>query len=242
MANGEKVPERPQSTGPAIWLIRNDASARRLRLVRGELRTTIGFDTIVSRHVDRIVLDDVTRLDVLAPYTAPVPKLALIIVGLSIGMAIGSQFHPGSALILAFVTITFGLVAGLVGSMSSASQRIARLRMRNDTAYTIAYRIEDEDDVRRLLGEERWNDENNEENATPLHPDEERLAERMRYGALLAAGSLCIIALMAVITYDPDLSDMVAIPVNILYLAVLALALMFSGIAWYKMARASIRK
>lgn len=242
MHDARKVPERPRSTGPALWLIRNDASARRLRLTEGTLRTTIGFDTIISRHVDEIRLSDAIRFEVLAPYSRSTPRLSMIIFGLSLGMILGSQFQPGDALVLAIMTVTFSLVATVVGRQTTASQRIARIEMLDGRAYTVAYQIEDESDIRRLFGDGRWVDANMTQASTPLRPEEERLAEKMRYGTLLMAGSLSIIVLMMVITDGSGLSDSVTIPVNIVYLAVLGFSLMFSAIAWYKMTRAGMRK
>lgn len=242
MQDAKKVPARPKDTGPPMWLVRNDASARRMRLVEGTLRTTVGLDTVINRHVEEIRIADVLRVEVLAPYSAQSPRLALIIFGLSLGMILGSQFHPAAAIVLALMTVTFSVVATVVGRATSASQKLARIELRDGTTYMIAYPVEDEGDVRRLFGEERWHDSNVIKASVALRPDEERLSERMRYGSLLMAGSACVIVLMMSISDGTGLSEAVTIPVNILYLSVLAISLMFSAVAWYKMTRAGMRK
>lgn len=242
MQEGKIVPERPASTGPALWIVRNDSSARRLRLQDGELRTVIGFETIVSQRVERIALADVDRVDVLAPYASPTPKLPLIIFGMALGMMLGSQFQPGAAIVIAATAITFAAVAQIVGGMTPASRRIARLKMKGGGDYAVTYRHEDEEDVRRLFGQAQWNDSNVTAMDAPLLPTEVTHAERMRFGTLLAAGACGLIVLMLSITEDSGVSEAVAIPVNILYLAVLGFTLIFSGISWYKLTRAGVRR
>lgn len=242
MQEGRIVPERPAATGPTLWIVRNDSSARRLRLQDGELRTVIGFETIVSQKVERIALADVERVDVLAPYASPTPKLPLIIFGIALGMMLGSQFQPGPALVIAATAITFAAVAQIVGGMTPASRRIARLKMTDGSDYAITYRHEDEDDIRRLFGRSQWNDSNMTAMTAPLLPSEVTHAERMRFGTLLAAGACALIVLMLSITEDSGVSEAVAIPVNILYLSVLALTLIFSGVSWYKLTRAGMKR
>jgi len=223
-------------------MVRNDATARRLRLLDGCLRTTVGLDTLLTQRVDSVSLAGVKRVDVLAPYSPSTPKLALIIFGLSLGMMIGSQFQPGAAIVIAVMTVTFAVVAHLVGGMTPASQRLARLEMDGGDPYMISYRVEDEDEVVALFGSARWNSANATTMTEPLSSDERMHADRMRFGLLLAAGALALIALALAITTDSGVSDAVAIPVNILYLAVLGLTLIFSGLSWYKLTRVGIRR
>lgn len=202
----------------------------------------MGIDTLLTQRVESMSMADVSRVDVLAPYSPSTPKLALIIFGLSLGMIIGSQFQPGAAIVIALMTVTFAVVAHLVGGMTPAGQRLARLEMSGGDPYMISYRVEDEDEVVAMFGAQRWNSANATAMTTPLSRDEKIHTDRMRFGLLLAAGALALIALALAITTDSDVSDAVAIPVNILYLAVLGLTLMFSGLSWYKLTRVGARK
>ena len=242
MHAGQKVPERPEDDAPPLWLIRNDASARRLVRSKGSLRTVIGYDTLLSGKVESVELVDMVEAEVVAPYAPPRPQLALIIMGMSLGMILGSQFTPPTALILAMVAVTFGMVAGVVGLTTSPGQRLMRITTRSGATYMVSYRTEDEDRVRRLLGNAVWVDGNITDDQAALRPDEERQAERMRVATALIASAFAMAMLVYALDTDSDVSDAVATGVNIFYLAVLALTLIVAVVAWYKMTRLGMRK
>ena len=213
-----------------------------MRLVDGRLRTLIGYDTIVSRHVDEIQIQDIVDIEVLAPYSSPAPKVSLLLIGIAFGLLVGSQLPNGTAMVTAIMVAAFGLVAGVIGRSTRTSQKIIRLAMADGTTYILSYQVEDEPEVRKLLGQEVWRDSNNPRYETPLRPEEEELAERMRYGALLSIGSLAIIAMMSAISYHTDLSYVVTIPVNILFLGVLGFTILFCLTAGLKMNRIALWK
>lgn len=242
MSDDETVPNRPKEKGPNIWLIKSDSTAKRMRLTDNTLRTVIDFETMISRKVDEIKIDDVVKLSVLAPYTINNPRVSLVIFGISLGMIIGSQFTALEAIVLAYMVVTFSVVALVIGRNKNQSQKIARLEMKDGTGATIVYLIEDESEVRSLFSPDIWDDKSGIAPKEPLKKDEENLLEKMHYGMLLMAGSVGIIALMMAIGDGTGISELITIPVNILYLAVLVLTMMFSGISWYKMIRAGRRK
>jgi hypothetical protein len=241
MQAGEKVPERPRPDAPAIWLIRNDATARRLRRRDGSLRTIVGYETLLSRRLESIEIAEVTEVEVVAPYAPPRPQLALIIFGLSLGMILGSQFNAASALIIAVTTVTFGIVASIVGRTMTPGHRLARLRTGGRTQM-VSYRLEDEPRIQALFSTANWIDTNTTDDQARLSPEEEKQADKIRIGTTLIASAVALAMLVYAIDTDSDVSDAVAIPVNIFYLAVLGLTLIFAAISWYKMTRLGMRK
>ena len=241
MQAGDKVPDRPSSDAPALWLIRNDATARRLRRRHGSLRTIVGYDTLLSRRVESIEIPDISQVEVVAPYAPPRPQLALIIFGLSLGMILGSQFNAPSALILAATAVTFGLVVGVVGRTMTPGHRLARLTTPTRT-HIVSYRQEDEQRVKALFSTAQWVDANATDDQAGLSPEEERQAEKIRIGTALMASAAGLAMMVYAIDTDSDVSDAVAMPVNIFYLAVLGLTLISAAISWYKMTRLGMRK
>ena len=242
MHAGQKVPDRPKSDAPSMWLIRNDASARRLQRTGGSLRTVVGYETLLTGKVESIEIEDIAQAEVVAPYAPPKPQLALIIFGMSLGMILGSQFNAPSALILAATTITFGIVAGVVGRSTSPSHRLARLSTREGRTFMVSYRLEDEDRVRTMMPEATWGDGNITDDQAALSPEEEYQAETMRIATALIASAAALAMLVYAIDTESDVSDAVAMPVNIFYLGVLGLTLIFAGLSWYRMTRHRMRK
>lgn len=242
MHAGQKVPQRPEDDAPPLWLIRNDASARRISRSGGSLRTAIGYDTLLTGKVENIEIDEMLEIEVVAPYAPPKPQLALVIVGMSVGMMLGSQFQPPTALILASVIVTFGIVAGIVGLTTMPSQRLMRMKSKDGATYMVTYRTEDEDRVRGLFSHAKWEDGNITDDQASLRPHEERQAERMRIATALIASAVAMAMLVYALDTSEGVSDAVATGVNIFYLAVLVLTLMVAGISWYKMTRLGMKR
>lgn len=237
----QKVPRTATDGGPAIWFIRNDATPRRMRRVGDTLRTTVSYDTLFSHRVDVIDLEAMDRLDVIAPYAPPSPRLALIVCGLTFGLVAGSFLDFESACIFAFMTLTFSIVGAIIGKGNNARQRLARMTMMDGTSHTIAYREEETQRVMALVGRDRWNDGDAVMPEIPLRKEETKHIESLRIGLVLATSAVALLMLTWNGIHLERSDDAADVPVVILEATAWATTIGVSVMAWIRMAQSRIR-
>lgn len=231
--NAEKVPQSTQT--PALWLIRNDASARRLRLDGDTLRTVVGIDTVFTHRVDELRIPDIRRIEMVAPYAPPSPKISLILFGAAIGVVCGTGLAHVQGIIAAIATTAFALVALIMRGATTARQRLLRLEMTDGRTVVLSCDVEGMEEARGLLGEDRWVAGVDDDRSHSLKPDERYHVERMRIGLVLGGSGAALGMLYLAANPAPGLHYAIAIPTNIFYLATAGIVACVMGLAWWKM-------
>lgn len=205
------------------------------------LRTRVGYDTLVVRHVDSIDLADVDTIEVVAPYAPPSPRLSLVVFGIAFGLLGGSFLDFNGACTFGIMTTTFALVGSLIGGSSTARQRLARMRMKTGKAHTIAYRYEEEQRVKARIGIEKWNEDANMLPDSPLERDEQRHIDSLRVGIVLATSAVALLVLWSNGPHFDESSPVVSVPVNILEGTAWVLAIGVGLMAWYRVFQARMK-
>lgn len=230
----DRIVPAASSGQPPFWMLRSDATPRRMVVASGQLRSRVGYDTLVSRRVEAVTIADAIRFEIVAPFVPPSPRMALIAGGICAGLIAGSQIAPPAAAAVAVVCATFGAVSTLIGGPSTMRQRLARIKMRDGTSHTVSYRYEDEEAVRRLFSHAAWDDANITKAANQLLPEEEHRADALRIGIVLSASAIAIIVMLFT-TGDHDGVDAITIPYEIIRWTCWGVVAAVTVTAWCRM-------
>lgn len=219
------------STHPSLWLVSGDL--RRRLTVRGrQIRTRIGLAAMIDQFVETIALDEVARVEVLAPYSPPTSRLAAILAGCAIGVLIGGENETMTGVVMAITILAFAIVTVVVSRGVPAAHRIARASMRDGRAYCLTYRHEDEDEIRQLFRTSEWSDETVSLMLTALTPEEKHHADGMRFGLVLSASALALITLYATDHPTGGIPDAIGIPAEIIVKAAWCITIAVNVAAW----------
>lgn len=232
MQNPQEVPS--EHGAPVLWLVSGDMR-RRLRVRDMHLRTHVGIGAIIDQFVETISLEQVEQVEVLAPYAHPTSRLAMILIGCAIGTLIGSESDAVTGMVMAITILAFGLVALIVARSVPSAQRIARITIRNGRAYCIAYRHEDEPEIKQLFAASQWTDRTDKLMLEGLNPDEKHHADGLRIGIVLSTSALALIVLFVFGRRTDSLPSMIGVPADIVIGAAWAITIIVNAIAWGKM-------
>jgi len=229
----EKVPEA--AARPAIWLVSGDVR-RRLVPSGGQMRTHVGLASLIDQYVETIPIDEIERVEVMAPYSPPSSRLGMLLIGCAVGVVAGSESGTMTGMVLAITVLAFALVTFVIARTVPSSQRIARISMTGGKAYCIAYRHEDQEEVRRLFQSAEWCDRTDDLMVTALTPEETHRAQGMRIGIVLSVSALALLVLHVYDDNDGQMSDLIGVPSDIIIATAWCVTIIVNLVAWGKMA------
>lgn len=192
-----------------MYLVTADGMRRRLRRKGGELRTALGLDDLSKPAVGRIVLADIRKADVVAPYAPSKPTLGILLIGVAIGMLVSSFLIPSTAVFgISLAAATAG--GALFFVRLPGSSRYALVRVHDgDRSWMIAVEREALSDFQQSIPKAQWRDDIAKLHDTDLLEEERRHVNAMRNGVVLITTSLAMIALLFLqlnLPFEPALS------------------------------------
>jgi hypothetical protein len=220
----------------SLLLIRGDRSARRLQTTSSGLRTRINFESLFYNNIEEISFSDIKEIKVVAPYFQKNRSYVYMMVGFAIGLYVAYYISKSSLIPFSFVISIFACVSFVVGSHFDSAMKLAHVKMKSDKFHMIAYKKEDEHQVRNVFKDIIWKDDEHNGEETPLLKSEKIHLEKIRIGLTIVAGSLSVIIMTFISDYLPqETPDEIDIPLSILYISVFVFSIFFSIAGFYKL-------
>lgn len=219
---------------PPLWLVSGDVR-RRLSLRAGHMRTHVGLAAIIDQFVETIPIKEIKSLEVLAPYSPPSSKLGMILIGCAIGALVTGESGAMTGIVLAITIFAFALVTLMISRSVPSAQRIAKITTTSGRAYCIAYRYEDEDEVRRIIPHAGWSDKTDDLTIISLTPEEKHRANGMRISIVLSTSAFALIILYVFGRTNDNLPSTLGVPADIIVATAWCITVIVNLIAWGKM-------
>lgn len=219
-----------------LLLVRESKPIRRLRALSKSLRTSINIESLFYNNIENITLNDIEEIKVVAPYFYKSKSYAYFMVGLSFGLYISYFLSKFSLVPFSFVAIIFACVSFMIGSHFDSAMRLAQIKMKDGKHHMIAYKKEEEHQVRCFFKEIRWIDEGSPSEDTRLLKSEIIHLEKIRIGLTIVAGSLSVIIMTVLSDYLPrETPDEIDIPLSIIYITVFTFSILFSIAGFFRL-------